>query len=183
MGLHLHEDWPAVVKILAPSHVGLGDDISQERGNRGEQFVMARLKSQGYTVANYYSRTQGDVWAINAHTCHGLKVASIVLVQVKTSAKRQYRFPSSAQEALKHLVKDVRNRLKGSDGSNGLPILRSTSRVVVSGWLTSIKDGGRYSFDATECISIAGRWAEGDTTDVQNSVRNAVERLVGRILC
>lgn len=179
MGLHLHKDWSKVVRILAPSHVGLGDLISQKRGSRGEWFVMARLKSQGYSVASYSSRTQGDVWAINTHTCHGLKVTSIVLVQVKTSAKQQYRFPSSAQEALKHLVKDVRDRLKGSNGSDGLPTLRSTSRIVVSGWLCSIKDDGRCSFDASECISIVGRWADNDTAGIQNSIRNAVEKIVG----
>lgn len=144
MAYDLHNDWSKVVKVLARSYEQrkqqtLGDLVSYERGTRGEQFVIKTFNKEGYSTASYYSRTQGDVWAIGSHTCHGYRVTSIALVQVKTSASGQYRF-QNAQAELGELVAHVRNSLKNADGTDHLPRVRSNSRIVVSGWLASVAD-------------------------------------------
>lgn len=183
MSYDLNDDWSKVVKVLARSYEqkkqqGLGDLVSYERGTRGEQFVMKTFKKERYTTASYYSRTQGDVWAIGSHTCHGYRVTSIALVQVKTSASGHYRF----QDAQAELVAHVRNSLKSADGSEHLPKVRSNSRIVVSGWLASVADANKScSFDQVELVSATGIWVAGETD--QKLIRDAVTTLVGRILC
>jgi len=185
MPYNLQDDWSKVVKVLARNYEQkrqqtLGDLVSYERGSRGEKFVMKTFKNNGYGTASYYSRTQGDVWAIGSHTCHGYKVTSIALVQVKTSASRQYRF-QDAQDELRELVAHVRTTLRNADGTDHLPRVRSNSRLVVSGWLASVADANKScSFDHVRLIGTSGIWPDGESE--QKLIRDAVATLVGRIL-
>lgn len=178
MPLHLLDDWSKIVTILAKPYVGLGDAEAQIRGADGEAFVLSLMRKRSFKAASYNSKTPADVWAVKKHICDRLSVSSIMLIQVKTSANNAFQFNNEARTALKTLTSKVHAAFGEQSMFPTLPRLRSNSRMVISSWLFQVDDSGsRPSLHGIEQISVLGHWAEGDSREDKDVVRQSVMRL------